>query len=125
VRRQSAEAHEVQGERECPELGRGSKLGAAPNPIGFKSGRWQSNQEDLMQNVHARRRLEAMRIVDTAANIGHDSMVFVRPQENIRGEIQANVDLRGCDLALHGRDIDANAAAMQFTGSVVRPPRFV
>jgi hypothetical protein len=78
-----------------------------------------------MQNVQARRRLEAIRIGGTIASIRGDHMMFVRPQEGIRGEIQANIDLRGFNLALHGRDIDANAAAMQFTRAVMRRPRFV
>src|SRR5258708_6995203 len=93
--------------------------------LGFKSGRLQSNQEDLMQKMQTRRCLEALPIVGAAANIGGGKMPFVRRQADICGEGRANIDLRGFNLALHGRDIDANAAAMQFTRSVVWHSRVV
>lgn len=92
---------------------------ATLNPKGLlKRGRLTSNQEDLMQKMKPRCWLRIARIVAPAENFGREKSVIVRLQDDDRREIQPEVNLRGINLALLRRHIDANAPAMQFAWSV-------
>ena len=78
-----------------------------------------------MQKMQARRRLEAMQVVGPAEHISDGTVLIVPRQDADCREIQPEVNLRGVDLTFLRHDVNANAAAMEFTRAVVRLARFV
>lgn len=73
-----------------------------------------------MQEVQARRRLGFGRIPGTGANVGGGKKIFARLRDGGGGEVQPQVDLRGINLRLLRRQVDADASAMRLARPFVR-----